>query len=102
MQIPYTTEVRPDTGLTNPKLGMWLFIASEVMLFGSLFSSYALLRAGAASWPDQGAILNVPLAAANTGTLLGSSAAIVAASRAIRADNSDRFRTTFGLVIILG
>ena len=42
MQIPYTTEVRPDTGLTNPKLGVWLFLASEVMLFGSLFSSYAL------------------------------------------------------------
>ena len=39
MEIPYTTEVRPDTGLTNPKLGIWLFLASEVMLFGSLFSS---------------------------------------------------------------
>ena len=39
-------QVRPDTGLTNPKLGVWLFLASEVMLFGSLFSSYALLRAG--------------------------------------------------------
>jgi heme/copper-type cytochrome/quinol oxidase subunit 3 len=37
--IPYTTEVRPDTGVTNPKLGIWLFLASEVMLFGSLFSA---------------------------------------------------------------
>ena len=51
--LPYTTEVRPDTGLINPKLGIWLFVASEVMLFGSLFSSYALLRTGAATWPDQ-------------------------------------------------
>ena len=32
---------------------MWLFIASEVMLFGGLFSAYALLRAGAASWPGR-------------------------------------------------
>ena len=56
MEIPYTTEVRPDTGLTNPKLGIWLFLASEVMLFGSLFSSYALLRSGAPTWPDQSAI----------------------------------------------
>ena len=56
MEIPYTTEVRPDTGLTNPKLGIWLFLASEVMLFGSLFSAYALLRTGAPSWPDQSAI----------------------------------------------
>ena len=51
--IPFTTEVRPDTGLTNPKLGIWLFLASEVMLFGALFSSYALLRMGAESWPHQ-------------------------------------------------
>ena len=66
MQIPYTTEVRPDTGLTNPKLGVWLFLASEVMLFGSLFSSYALLRTGAPSWPDQSSIVSVPLATFNT------------------------------------
>ena len=36
--------VRPDTGLTNGKLGTWVFLAFELMLFGSLFSSYALLR----------------------------------------------------------
>jgi cytochrome c oxidase subunit I len=34
------------------QLGMWLFIASEVMLFASLFSGYVMLRAGSASWPD--------------------------------------------------
>ena len=32
--IPYTVEARPDTGLNNVKLGIWLFLASEVMLFG--------------------------------------------------------------------
>ena len=60
MEIPYTVDARPDTGLTNPKLGIWLFLASEVMLFGSLFSSYVLLRSGAESWPVQRDILNVP------------------------------------------
>ncbi len=35
--IPYTVEVREDTGLNNAKLGIWLFLASEVMLFGGLF-----------------------------------------------------------------
>ena len=34
MQIPYTVEPRPETGLFNAKLGIWLFLASEVMLFG--------------------------------------------------------------------
>ena len=38
---------RPDTGLYNAKLGIWLFLASEVMLFGGLFSAYIFLRVGA-------------------------------------------------------
>ena len=47
MEIPYTVEERPDTGLANGKLGIWLFLASEVMLFGALFSTYIILRVGA-------------------------------------------------------
>ena len=35
--IRYASEPRPDTGVTNTSLGMWLFLASEAMLFGSLF-----------------------------------------------------------------
>ena len=37
MEIPYTVSTRPDTGLWNAKIGIWLFLASEVMLFGGLF-----------------------------------------------------------------
>lgn len=44
--IPYTVERRPDTGVNNVQLGIWLFLASEVMLFGGLFSAYFMLRAG--------------------------------------------------------
>ena len=51
MNIPYTVEERPDTGLANGKLGIWLFLASEVMLFGALFSTYIILRVGAPEWP---------------------------------------------------
>ena len=47
MEIPYTVTARPDTGLWNAKIGIWLFLASEVMLFGGLFSAYILLRVGA-------------------------------------------------------
>jgi len=38
IEIPYNVHPRPDTGLYNAKLGIWLFLASEVMLFGALFS----------------------------------------------------------------
>jgi cytochrome c oxidase subunit 3 len=66
MDIPYTSKPRPDTGLYNAKLGIWLFLASEVMLFGGLFSAYVLLRVGAApgEWPH--GWLNVWLGTLNT------------------------------------
>ena len=51
IEIPYTVHARPDTGLYNGKLGIWLFLASEVMLFGALFSTLMLLRTSAPVWP---------------------------------------------------
>ena len=77
MNIPYTVEARPDTGLPNGKLGIWLFLASEVMLFGALFSSYIILRVGAPEWPH--GELNVWLGMANTFILIGSSVTMVMA-----------------------
>jgi cytochrome c oxidase subunit III len=59
MDIPYTVHARPDTGLYNAKLGIWLFLASEVMLFGGLFSAYILLRVGATSIDANGASVSL-------------------------------------------
>ena len=77
MDIPYTVEPRPDSGLTNGKLGIWLFLASEVMLFGALFSTYILLRVGALEWPH--GELSVKLGAINTVILIMSSVTMVVA-----------------------
>jgi heme/copper-type cytochrome/quinol oxidase subunit 3 len=102
LEIPYTTDTRPDTGLTNARLGIWLFLASEVMLFASLFSSYALLRTGADTWPDQSAVLSMPLGAVNTALLLLSSLVIGQACGAIRDGNSERYRQWMALCVALG
>lgn len=102
MEIPYTAEIRPDTGLTNPKLGIWLFLASEVMLFGSLFASYVLLRVGAPSWPVQSAVLSVPLATLNTVILIASSATMVLALAALRRRSLPGYRLYMGLTILGG
>ena len=102
MQIPYTTEVRPDTGVTNPKLGIWLFLASEVMLFGSLFSSYALLRLGAPSWPNQSEILSVPLATLNTIILISSSVTMVLAWASLKRRDLVSYRMYMGATILCG
>jgi heme/copper-type cytochrome/quinol oxidase subunit 3 len=101
MDIPYTSDVRPDTGTTNQRLGIWLFLASEVMLFGSLFSSYALLRAGSTSWPDQSSVVNVPLASINTLVLLASSVTMMRAVSRLRASDVQGFRSALGLTTLL-
>ena len=74
--IPYTTERRGDTGATNITLGIWLFLASEIMLFGSLFSAYALIRASADTWPVGRVLLQPSLAFVNTFVLIGCTASI--------------------------
>jgi heme/copper-type cytochrome/quinol oxidase subunit 3 len=66
MEIPYTTDRRLDTGVTNVTMGVWLFIASEVMLFGALFSSYVLLRVSAVDWPTGRDVLNLAFGLGNT------------------------------------
>src|SRR5881628_983491 len=73
LEIPHNVHPRPDTGLYNAKLGIWLFLASELMLFGALFSSFILIRTGAPTWPRGWEFLNVPLATANTFILIASS-----------------------------
>lgn len=52
--IPYSTRVRPDTGFTNARLGTALFLVSEVMFYGGLFSAYVFLRSSATAWPAAG------------------------------------------------
>jgi cytochrome c oxidase subunit I len=59
---------------TVTRLGMWLFIGSEAMLFGSLFSGYVMLRVGSSSWP--GPIGDFPWL--ETLLLVGASAAFAA------------------------
>jgi heme/copper-type cytochrome/quinol oxidase subunit 3 len=102
MDIPYSVTPRPDTGLTNTRLGIWLFLASEVMLFGGLFSAYVLLRVGAVTWPEGWAIANVPLGALNTGVLITSSVTMVLSWVALKEKDLSRFWLWMGFTILLG
>ena len=102
MEIPYTVAVRRDTGLTNGKIGIWLFLASEVMLFGALFASYILIRVGAPSWPQGHTILNVPLATFNTIVLITSSITMVMAWASLMRGRFGTYRMYMGATILLG
>lgn len=102
MEIPYNVEARPDTGLYNAKLGIWLFLASEVMLFGALFSSLVLLRTGAEHWPHGAEHLNIPLATLNTFVLIASSVTVVMAWASLRLKELSKFKLYLGLTLLCG
>ena len=102
MEIPYAVKPHPVTGIANGKLGLWLFLASEVMLFGALFSSYVLLRVGADVWPhgrDVG--LSVPLATLNTMVLIASSVTMVMSWASLKMNEFGKFRMYLGTTILL-
>ena len=103
--IPYMVKPHPVTGIPNGKFGIWLFLASEVMLFGALFSSYVLIRTGAPHWPPDGGlsseILNVPLGTFNTAVLITSSITMVLAWASCKMGNLSRFKMWMGATVLL-
>ena len=100
--IPYTVEERADTGLNNVKIGMWLFLASEVMLFGGLFAGYILLRAGSETWPHGSEFgLSIPLAFVNTLVLISSSVTMVMAWASLMRKDFSKYKL-YMLFTVLG
>jgi cytochrome c oxidase subunit 3 len=102
MDIPYTVNARPDTGLYNGKLGIWLFLASEVMLFGALFTAYLFMRLGAdeGTWPEH--VQSIPLGFTNTCILIVSSITMVYAWVALKERNLFKFRCFLFATIVCG
>lgn len=102
MQIPYEVQARPDTGLYNAKVGIWLFLASEVMLFGGLFSAYIFLRLGADDgyWPH--GLLNVPVGTMNTFILILSSVTVIRAWVALKMRRFQEYKKWMLITIICG
>lgn len=108
--IPHDIEPHPLTRMYNGKFGIWLFLASEVMLFGALFSAYVLLRVGAApgTWPIYGApdvhghiILDILLATVNTAVLITSSVTMVLSWAALKVGNFAKGRNLLLITFVL-
>jgi cytochrome c oxidase subunit 3 len=102
MEIPYTVQPRPDTGVYNAKVGIWLFLASEVMLFGGLFSAYILLRVAAppGTWPH--GWLHIALGTLNTVILALSAITTLMAWVACKMRSLEKFKLFMGFTLLLG
>jgi heme/copper-type cytochrome/quinol oxidase subunit 3 len=98
MEIPYIVNPRKDTGLFNSKIAIWLFLASEVMLFGGFFSAYVFLRLGADyPWPER--TLPVLPGLINTFVLIGSSVTVVFAWAALKMREWRKFQIFMGITV---
>ncbi|HUF69061.1 MAG TPA: heme-copper oxidase subunit III [Longimicrobiales bacterium] len=90
-------------GVYNMKLGMWIFLLSEVMFFTGLIGAYIILRfAGPDQFADPGVVLNVPLTAANTFLLICSSVTMVKAFAEIEQGNQAGLKRYLVLTAIIG
>ena len=84
------------------KLGMWLFIFTELLLFGGLFITYAVYRHNHLEAFNQAAQnLDVKVGAVNTVILLISSMTIAMATTAIQKKNKRLTLALIGTTIIL-
>jgi cytochrome c oxidase subunit 1 len=72
------------TGLDHRKMGIWAFLGSECLFFGSLIATYLVYRGRSLTGPTPGDILNIPLTSVSTFVLLMSSLTMVLAVSAIQ------------------
>jgi heme/copper-type cytochrome/quinol oxidase subunit 3 len=101
MEPPAAAE--QGAGVYNEKLGMWIFLGSEVMFFTALIGSYIILRFGAQGpWAAPGVVLNVPVTAFNTFLLICSSVSMVKAYAAVVDGDQAKFKMWLLLTIIAG
>ena len=101
MSPPSQREVGAD--VYNQKLGMWVFLGSEVMFFTALIGSYIILRFGNPEYfAEPGAILDIPVTAVNTFLLICSSVTMVKAFAEVHAGNLDKMRRYLLATTIIG
>jgi cytochrome c oxidase subunit III len=86
-----------------PILGIFLFIASEVMLFGAFFTAYFFVRVSAGTpWPTPPYHLPVFVAGVNTVILVTSSFTMHWALQSIKRDNHAGLQAGLLLTLLMG
>ncbi len=92
----------PLESVSKEKLGLWIFLASEILIFGSLIIAYVYVRVNSGSWPVATQTHNVLLGMTNTIILLTSSLAMVLSLYFIRAGNVKGLKIGLGSTFALG
>jgi cytochrome c oxidase subunit 3/cytochrome o ubiquinol oxidase subunit 3 len=101
MQPPVESEA--GSGVYNEKLGMWVFLGSEIMFFTALIGSYIILRvAQPGAWKEPGVVLNIPITAVNTFLLICSSVTMVKAFAAAQDGRQKQLQSWLLATVLIG
>src|SRR5215208_4047866 len=91
-----------SAGLSNEKLGMWVFLGSECLLFGGLISTYLLYKDRAVEGPLPKNLYDIPFTSVSSFVLLMSSLTMVLALAALQRGEHKRCRTWIVTTALLG
>ncbi len=91
-----------STGLPHLKLAMWLFLASDCLLFGALISTYVLYRGASVTGPFPADVFDIPYTSVSSFVLLASSLTMVLALAAIQRGDVGRSRIWLLATALLG
>jgi heme/copper-type cytochrome/quinol oxidase subunit 3 len=94
--------VGTSTGLPNLKLAMWIFLASDCLLFGALISSYVLYRGASIVGPYPNDVFDIPYTSVSSFVLLASSLTMVLALSALQRADVARCRIWLLATALLG
>ena len=89
--------------IPNSKLGMWLFLGTEIMFFTAFIGSYIVLRLGSPGWPTDynDTHINIIAGGINTFVLIVSSYFVVVAHEAMALRNFARARRFLWMTLAL-
>jgi heme/copper-type cytochrome/quinol oxidase subunit 3 len=90
------------TGVSNEKLGMWVFLGSECLLFGALIATYLNYRGKSINGPYPKDVYNIPFTSASSFILLMSSLTMVLALSAVGRGDGRRGRIWLVTTALLG
>jgi heme/copper-type cytochrome/quinol oxidase subunit 3 len=99
---PVVEEHATSTGLPNTKLAMWLFLASDCLLFGALISTYVLYRGASTTPPYPNDVFDIPYTSVSSFVLLASSLTMVLALAALQRGEVGRSRVWLLATAMLG
>jgi len=93
----------PEQQLEAARVGMWIFLATEIMFFGGMFVGYAVYRqAYAEVFAQASNHLNVWLGSVNTAVLICSSLSMAMAVHAAQQGHRRQIIFFLGITMVLG